>query len=110
MTDLVMPLKKINMAKRSKLLFFICIFSFVSARAQLKPGQIDPKKVPGPSQHYLPEYTFDKPSDPAAWKKEKRGLSVTFASTDELYLRSEVPRIKQQNSWEETGWKGERLN
>lgn len=64
-----------------------------------------------PSQHYLEEYTFDAPSDPASWNKEKPGLNVSFASTGTSYLRSEVPQLNKQTiSWEETGWRGERLN
>lgn len=99
------------MTTKTRLFFFLFIFSFGCICAQLKPGQIQPSKVPTPSQHYLPEYTFDAPSDPARWKKEKAGLNVSFASTDELYLRSELPQLQGQTlSWEETGWRGERLN
>ena len=99
------------MTTRTRLLFFLLTFCCASAVAQLKPGQIQPKEVPSPSQHYLPEYTFDQPADPAGWKKVKPGLNVAFATTDELYLRSEIPQLKAQaTSWEETGWRGERLN
>ena len=38
-------------------------------------------------------------------------MHVSFASTDELYFRSEVPELKNETvSWKGTGWKGERLN
>ncbi len=78
--------------------------------AQTK-GQVELPKVPAPRQHYLPEYTFDEPSDPASWTKEKPGLHAAFGSTDKLYLRREVPVAGQiPRSWEETGWQGERLN
>src|SRR5258705_10585217 len=78
--------------------------------SQLKPGQLDPKKVSLPYQHYLPEYTFDTPADPSRWEKQKHGLNVAFGSTDELYLRSEVPTLQTATqTWEGTGGKGERL-
>lgn len=90
------------------ILFLIFI---TSANAQFSKGQIDPAKVPVPQGHYQIEYTFDKPTDPAAWSKIKPGLHVAFGSTDELYLRSEVPAVKDGNlSWEASGWRGERLN
>ena len=81
------------------------------AYSQSKKGQIDLSKLPVPRWHYQPEYTFDIPSDPASWTKEKPGLHAAFGTTDALYMRSEVP-IASQNSvtWEATGWRGERLN
>ena len=70
-----------------------------------------PRKVMIPDWHYQPEFTFDKPSDPASWQKQSPGLNVAFGTTDELYLRSEVPQLTGVSSaWEATGWKGERLN
>ncbi|HLN71966.1 MAG TPA: glycoside hydrolase domain-containing protein [Prolixibacteraceae bacterium] len=91
--------------------FILSITLFASANAQVKPGQIDPAKVPVPQGHYQTEYTFDKPSDPAAWGKIPKGLHVGFGSTDESYLRSEVPSINEKSlALEATGWRGERLN
>src|SRR3990170_256021 len=99
------------MMTRIRILFFLLVFFYVSASGQLKPGQIQPSNVPSPSQHYVPEYTFDQPSDPSSWKKVKPGLNAAFATTDELYLRSEVPKLQSEaTSWEDTGWRGERLN
>jgi len=38
-------------------------------------------------------------------------LNVSFASTDQAYLRSDVPDLPQDSRpWTATGWKGERLN
>ena len=92
------------------LLIFFLVTSIVSF-SQLKPGQVDPQKVSLPYQHYLPEYTFDTPADPSRWEKQKHGLNVAFGSTDQLYLRSEVPTLQTgTQTWEGTGWKGERLN
>jgi len=78
---------------------------------QLKKGQVENSKVPVPAGHYLEEYTFDKPSDTVFWAGEKHGLNVAFGTTDELYLRCEVPKIREKGrTWEGTGWQGERLN
>jgi hypothetical protein len=95
-----------------KIAFVLCLSLSLSLAgfAQLKKGQVDPSKVPAQRQHYLPEYTFDAPSEPGAWKKQKPGLNVSFATTDELFLRSEVPVISSESNWQGTAWKGERLN
>jgi hypothetical protein len=96
---------------RNSLLLFIFNLITGVAFGQVQAGQIRPSHVPSVSHHYLPEYTFDSPSDPTAWKSVQPGLNVSFASTDELYLRSEVPDLGNQRlSWEDTGWRGERLS
>src|SRR5260221_9176786 len=97
------------MMKSTVLIFFL--FTCFASFAQLKPGQIDPKKVSLPYQHYLPEYTFDMPTGPSLWMKQAQGMHVAFGSTNELYLRSEVPTLATESqTWEGTGWRGERLN
>ena len=76
-----------------------------------QPGQIDSAAIARPIFHYQPEYTFDKPVDLSSWQKQKAGLNVSFASTDEAYFRTEVPDIKAESqTLEGTAWKGERLN
>src|SRR3989442_1124711 len=81
------------------------------AFAQLQRAQIDPAKVPIPQQHFQPEYTFDAPGDPLRWATQKSGLNASFGSTDQLYMRSEAPDLPNESQrWEDTGWKGERLN
>jgi hypothetical protein len=78
---------------------------------QLKKGQVDISKVPVPVGHYQEEYTFDRPTDTIQWAEQNSGLNVAFASTDELYLRCEVPQLQNEGqTWEGTGWRGERLN
>lgn len=81
-----------------------------SAWAQVYPGQMEYSKVPVPQPHYQQEYTFDTTVNKAAWTTLKKGLHVSFGSTDQLYMRSEVPAVKETLSWEEAGWRGERLN
>ena len=89
------------------LLNIISIFSF----SQTFKGEIDLSKIPEPSSHYQGEYTFDTTLDAAAWASQKKGMHVSFASTDESYFRSEVPQLQNETlSWQATGWKGERLN
>ena len=73
-------------------------------------GAIDLDKLQAPQWHYMPEYTFDSCTDPAAWLSVGHGLQVSFASTDRLYFRTEAPRVPHTNIWQATGWKGERLN
>jgi hypothetical protein len=97
--------------KKITWIFYCLIFFNLCAFAQLKKGQIDPTKAPDRNQHYLPEYTFDVPSNPLQWASQKTGLNVSFASTDELYLRAEIPQLQKVTQlWESTGWRGERLN
>ena len=84
---------------------------YTTAFAQVYKGQVGYSNLPVPVQHYQEEYTFDTTLNASAWTKEKKGLHVSFASTDELYFRSEVPELeKETTKWEATGWKGERLN
>lgn len=93
----------------------MCVcFVWLSATAgysQVYKGQLDFSKVPVPAPHYKQEYTFDTTVNAAAWNTQEKGLHVSFASTDELYFRTEVPELEKQTlSFEGTAWKGERMN
>lgn len=95
-----------------KQIIAVVVFIFVVAGisfAQADKGLMDAKLPVSPS-HYLEEYTNDVSSDPAAWQGLKKGLHVSFATTDELYFRSEVPAINETLSWAVVAWKGERVN
>jgi hypothetical protein len=97
----------------NKIILILILTAFFTGHsiAQLQKGQVDPQKVMLPNWHYLPEFTFDKPSDPSSWQKQSTGLNAAFGTTDELYLRSEVPHLAAvSSSWEATGWKGQRVN
>jgi hypothetical protein len=86
---------------------FLCQCSF----AQTYKGQIQFAKLAIPAGHYTEEYTFDTTVNPEAWNSQSNGMHVSFASTDELYFRSEVPNLAGENKlWQATGWRGERLN
>ena len=97
--------------KKRSIVLLICIVTTNVTFAQLKKGQIDLSKIPVPQGHYQSEYTFDQPTDMASWTKLQPGMHAAFGSTNELYLRSEVPSISKESlTWNETGWRGERLN
>jgi hypothetical protein len=82
-----------------------------SIREQNNVGLIDSAKIPIPIHHFEPEYAFDNSVNPEKWLQEKPGLNVSFASTDEAYFRTEVPSLNAlTDTWNETGWRGERLN
>jgi hypothetical protein len=95
------------MTKKFSLISLSFLFVTISYSQQ---GFIDSALIPKPFLHYQQEYTFDKSINPTQWEKQKQGLQVSFASTDEAYFRTEVPEISQTQSWTATGWKGERLN
>ncbi len=96
-----------------KLVVAFCLVNFFSSIvfSQVYKGEVDVSNVPVPSGHYQDEYTFDAPLDIAAWTAQKKGMHVSFASTDESYFRSEIPQLEKETLlYEATGWKGERLN
>ena len=97
--------------KNARLLFCLCLFSAGLVQGQAFKGQVEFNKIPVPAMHYQQEYTFDTTLNTAAWKKQVKGMHVSFATTDELYLRSEVPDLPGETVvWKGTGWKGERIN
>lgn len=85
------------------------LFAAKAASSQVFPGRIDSSRLPVLSYHYQEEFTLDKPSDPAEWNTQ-HGPHVSFGSTDELYFRCEVPPVKETDSWDGVGWRGERVN
>ncbi|HYC29339.1 MAG TPA: glycoside hydrolase domain-containing protein [Chitinophagaceae bacterium] len=96
---------------RKVVFVWLCLLIFPLTYAQVYPGQLAASKVPAPAAHYQQEYTFDTTLNPAAWNKQRKGLNVSFATTDERYFRTEVPALEEPSlHWEGTGWKGERLN
>jgi hypothetical protein len=74
-------------------------------------GQVDFSKIPVAGAHYQEEYTYDSTINVPAWNALKSGVHTSFASTDQLYFRTELPALKSEStSLSETGWRGERLN
>ena len=97
--------------KNSTPVICLCLLLSAFAMGQTFNAQIEFTRIPLPSAHYKVEYTADTMLNPGAWKKEAKGMHVSFASTDELYFRSEVPELQNETtSWKGTGWKGERIN
>jgi hypothetical protein len=96
-----------------KAIFIFCLFNLFLriASAQVPKGQIDSTQIPVLKSHYQDEFTFDVSTDPGKWATQKKGLNVSFGSSDALYFRTEVPGIESpQLSFSQTGWKGERVN
>jgi hypothetical protein len=94
-----------------KLALIALCFPFINISAQQTTiGLIDSAKIPKPNPHFQQEYTFDSPVDEISWQKTKPGLNVSFASTNEAWFRREVPILNEMQTWNETGWRGERLN
>jgi len=57
--------------------------------------------------------TYEEPQDPAPSKNEDwaavpKGLQASIASNNIRFVRSEIPKVQQQNSWSGTAWRGER--
>jgi hypothetical protein len=93
--------------KRS-LVVIATFFFMINVYAQ--SGQIDSSLIARPVFHFQQEYTFDTPVDPQSWQKQKPGLNISFASTDESYFRTDLPAINRTQVFEGTGWRGERIN
>src|ERR1700676_5434664 len=96
--------------KKKRAIFLGCILFALFTSAQTQKGEIDITKVPAAKEHFQDEYTFDSPTEPARWLNQKPGLQVSFASTDQIYFRTEVPDLKKTSEWQIGGWKGERVN
>ena len=101
----IIQMKKVSIYTIVLLLFCAPIFS------QNLKGRVDSVFITKTAAHYEPEFTFDKPVDASSWLNEKPGLHAAYGAADQLYFRTEVPGIADENaSLTLTGWKGERLN
>jgi hypothetical protein len=86
------------------------LFSSVTF-GQVYKGQVDFSKIPPTPPHYQEEYAYDSTINVPAWNALESGVHVSFASTDQLYFRTELPALQLESaSLSETGWRGERLN
>src|SRR4026207_1836365 len=95
-----------------KIISFLAFTVFISiyCYAQAYQGQVNIASLPkiGPS-HYIPEYDLDFTTNPQLWEKVNPGMQAGYGSEDELYFRTEAPKINTANTiWNVTGWKGER--
>ena len=89
----------------------IGLFLCPSGVAQVQPGRVDAAKVPVPQAHDRAEYALDTTTDSAGWARLEPGVHAAFGTTDELYLRCELPAPKGiVQAWHGSGWRGERLN
>jgi len=98
------------MRRQAWLLIGVQLLATISY-AQIQKGEISSAMVPVPGPHYQAEYTLDVPTHPELWNTGQNGLHVSFASTNDLYFRTEVPETqKESKAWTAAGWRGERLN
>jgi len=97
------------MKKTVVILAAFILFSLFTA-AQDQRGMFEMSKLPEVKDHYQTEYNFDGPTQPDRWLNKKPGLQVSFASTDQIYFRTEFPDISETTEWAGTGWRGERVN
>ncbi|HEX8060384.1 MAG TPA: glycoside hydrolase domain-containing protein [Cyclobacteriaceae bacterium] len=93
-----------------KTLLITLVFLYSGTGFSQFKGQIDISKAPKLKGHYKEEYALDKPTDSAKWLTQSKGMHAGFGSEDKLYFRTEVPDVQSNSKWEETGWRGERLN
>jgi hypothetical protein len=74
-------------------------------------GEVNAKRIPALYPHGEPEHAYDMPADDRRWAAEPAGLHAGFGDTDRSYQRTDVPVLSgDPESWEATGWRGERLN
>src|SRR2546423_1345653 len=85
-------------------------FFQIAAFSQEKRGEVDSSFLSPLKMHYQNEYAFDKPVNKQEWTNVKGGLNVSFASTERSYFRTEVPLKQESQTWNTTGWKGEKLD
>jgi len=60
-------------------------------------------------------HTYEEPIDPSPdttsdWQNISEGLQASMTSTNMRFVRSKIPNIVKNNTWEGTAWKGERLS
>ena len=59
--------------------------------------------------------TYQEPKDPSPktnenWAAISKGLQASVTSTNNRFVRSEIPKIEKQTSFTATAWKGERIS
>lgn len=94
---------------KKTLVTLCCLFATWSLSAQPLAGSVDASLLPKLAPHYQPEFTWDRPTDPAAWKN-LQGFQAQFGSTERLYFRKEVPAGGLSDSYRAVAWRGERVN
>ena len=65
-------------------------------------------------QDFIVAQSYEEPHDPSPNTKENwlhvpKGLQASITTTDIRFVRSEIPKIEQKNTWTGTAWKGERI-
>jgi hypothetical protein len=95
-------------------IFLLTAVLIANIYGQVYHGQVSANSIPAITQHYQDEFLNDTIINADAWLNVPAGLNVSFASTNWLYFRREVPDLAPQGGLipllELSGWKGERLN
>lgn len=98
------------MTKYVQIIVLAAMFSF-NSNAQFSKSEIANTKTPKLHMHYEAEFTYDSPTDPAAWNTVPEGLNASYTTTNKLHFRTEVPDLDSVRSiWRPTAWKGEKVN
>ncbi len=84
-------------------------FALANVCAQ-EPAQGAHPACPSLVQHPAYELDDGTSADPAEWAAVGPGLHVSFASTDDCYLRHAVPAVTPAREHSATAWRGERVN
>lgn len=56
------------------------------------------------------ELTDTKPIDTKLWTQQKEGLTISWASTNTRYSKTNAPKLKVKQNQKLQGWKGEKIN
>jgi hypothetical protein len=68
-----------------------------------------------PPKDIVVAQTYEEPIDPSPsedqnWTAVPQGLQASLVSTGIRFVKSELPKVEQSNSWTATAWKGERVS
>lgn len=91
------------MKKRSVVfLLFTLLFSNVIFAQDLSYSK--------PGNNFYSEMSNPVKANPEEWAKISNAVNVSFASDNIKYPKEKVPLAAQQNSWDATAWKGEKIH
>lgn len=91
---------KALLIRRSWVRFLICFFLVAACQQQ---------------KDILISQTYEEPVDPSPNKEENwaavpKGLQASVVSTNNRFVKSEIPKIEPKTTWSGTAWKNERIS
>ena len=63
-----------------------------------------------PGKRFYNEMANPARANTAEWAKISHAVNVSFASDNVRYPKEKIPLTDQKNSWDATGWKGEKIH